>query len=108
VGAHYTLFNLVTNTEEPDIHVSQIKPFEYDPVYTNPVDVARADAGEYVVEAILAHSGDPRRRSFLDFLVRWKGYDESEDLWLPWKSIRLNSKLHEYLRANGMGRLVPK
>jgi hypothetical protein len=108
IGAHYTLFNLVSNKEEPDIHVTRLTPFYYDPAHVDPVDVARADANEYVIGAILAHSGDPKLKSSLDFLIRWEGYDESDDLWLPWKSVRLNSKVHDYLRANGMSRLIPK
>jgi hypothetical protein len=107
IGAMYILHNLVTNEEET-IHVSRLKPFEYDPMHTDPVAVARADANEYVIGAVLAHSGDPKRKSSLDFLIRWEGYDESEDLWLPWKTVRLNTKVHDYLRTNGMSKLIPK
>ena len=108
VGAAYTLFNLITNQEEPDIHVTRLKLFEYDPRHVNPIDIARADADEYVIGAVLAHAGDPKRKSSLDFLIRWEGYDEADDLWLPWQTVRLNSKVHDYLRANGMHRLIPK
>jgi len=107
IGAHYVLHNLVTNEEET-MHVHRLKPFEYDPAHTDPVAVARADANEYLIGAVLAHAGDPKRRTSLDFLIRWEGYDESEDLWLPWKAVRLNPKVHDYLRTHGMSRLIPK
>ncbi|CAI7834527.1 unnamed protein product, partial [Closterium sp. NIES-53] len=36
---------------------------------------------EYEVEAILAHRR--RRNGTLELLIRWKGYDPSEDRWVP-------------------------
>ena len=60
------------------------------------------------MEAILAYTGNPKRKSSMDFLVRWLGYDESEDLWLPWSALHNNSVLHTYLRQNGMESLIPK
>ena len=44
----------------------------------------------------------------MDFLVRWLGYDETEDLWLPWSALRNNTVLHQYLRDNNMEKLIPK
>ena len=44
----------------------------------------------------------------MKFRVRWLGYDETHDTWEPWDHLRHNAKLHEYLRANKMKRLIPK
>ena len=52
------------------------------------VDLAIADQHEFVVESILDHRGDPRRKSSLEFLVHWAGYSSEEDTWEPWKNVR--------------------
>ena len=44
----------------------------------------------------------------MDFLVRWLGYDENEDLWLPRSALRNNVALHTYLRDNEMEKLIRK
>jgi hypothetical protein len=112
VGSDYVLLDLVENKEKSNIHVSRLKQFEYDIATVNPVDIAVTDAGEHHVEAIVSHVwGDPqkKRKSSLDFEVKWTGYDDPGDNdFLPWSSLRLLPVLHEYLRANGMGRLIPK
>ena len=51
--------------------------------------LASHDKDEFIVEKVLWHRGDPRRRANLEFLIRWKGYDETEDT--DRKSTRLNS-----------------
>ncbi len=48
-----------------------------------PSDVALEDRGEFKVEFITRHVGDPKRKSEMDFLVRWEGYNTTHDLWLP-------------------------
>ena len=45
-----------------------------------PAPVAIDDETEYVVDRIVRHRGRPRH---YQYLVRWAGYDESEDMWLP-------------------------
>lgn len=40
-----------------------------------------AEGAEYEVKAILGHRLG--RRNKLELLVRWKGYDASEDSWEP-------------------------
>jgi hypothetical protein len=106
-GKTYTLLNLVNNKEEiVDIH--RLQPFRYDPHIHDPLAIAAKDYQEFGVERIIKHAGDIRRPSSLDFLVRWTGYDESEDLWLPWKELRTNVKLHDYLRDKGLTPLLKR
>jgi hypothetical protein len=52
VDSRYSLLNLITNKEK-EYHVSDIKPFLFNPLSTNPADVARKDYLEFFVEAIL-------------------------------------------------------
>ena len=106
-GAHYSLLNLVTNKIE-NHHISRIKQFEYDPLTTNPRDIANRDYQVWDVERILEHHGNIKRVSELDFLVKWSGLDDERNLWLPWKELRNNPALHSYLRENNLSKLIPK
>ena len=106
-GAEYIVHDLIQD-KNMKVHVSRLKNFDYEPQIDDPTAIAAKDYEEDEVESILAHQGDPRRKGSLDFLVRWTGFDESEDLWLPWSSLRDNVKLHQYLRVNGMAKLIPK
>ncbi len=106
-GPHYKLLDMVDNKVETH-HIKHLKPFCVD-ANVNPqaVTVARKDKEEFVVQAIIRHIGDPKRKTGMDFLVRWEGYDDSHNLWLPWNSLRNNSVLHEYLQSKGLRSLIP-
>ena len=106
-GAEYILHDLVKN-KNISIHVSRLKVFEYDPRRTDPLAIAARDNDEEEVESIINHSGNPKRKSDMDFQVRWAGFDASEDTWLPWSEVRNIPALHTYLRANNMVKLIPK
>lgn len=106
-GTRYSLQNLI-NGETRDVHVSRIRPFlSSDTSLDNMRAVAIRDHHEYVVEKILEHTGDPKRRSTLEFKVRWQGYSDEHDSWEPWKNLRLVDKLHDYLRENNLSKLIP-
>ena len=107
IGAEYIVHDLVQNKDIP-VHVTRMKVFEHDPKRTDPLAIAARDNEEFEIDFIVSHSGDPKRKSDMDFLVRWLGYDESEDLWLPWSQVRNVPALHTYLRENGMTKLIPK
>ena len=106
-GSEYKLHDLVQN-KDITVHISRLKPFEHDSHRHDPLAIAAKDYEEEPVEAILAHQGNPKRKTSMDFLVRWLGYDESEDLWLPWSALQNNAALHKYLKANNMEKLIPK
>ena len=108
-GTRYTLQNLI-NGETRDVHVSRIRPYlnTSDTSLENMRSIAVRDHHEFVVESILDHSGDPKKKSELSFKVRWKGYTEEHDSWEPWKNLRLVEQLHDYLRSHNMAKLIPK
>ena len=106
-GAEYMVYDLVNNKAIP-IHVSRLKDFVHDPKRTDPLTIAARDNDEDEVEAIIAHDGDPKKKSLMDFQVRWLGHDASEDSWLPWSEVRNIPALHTYLRTHNMAKLVPK
>jgi hypothetical protein len=75
---------------------------------TDPIEIARKDRGEFVIESILDHQGLPAVKTKMQFLVKWKGYDHEENTWEPWKELRNTEALHIYLRDNKLARLIPK
>ena len=107
VNATYKIRNLRTNRDE-EHHISALRPFLYDPAVTDPIDVAIRNEQEFVVQEIKDHRGSARNKTSMQFLVSWKDYGIEEDSWEPWTELRLNTKLHEYLRANNLSSLVPK
>jgi hypothetical protein len=55
----YTLLDLTTNKEKR-YYSTQMKPFLFNPLRTNPTDVSRL---EFFIETILQHTGDIKRLS---------------------------------------------
>jgi len=103
----YTVENLISHKSE-QVHVTDMRPFIYDSNIVDPATIARRDIiSETLIERILDHSGDVKRRSTLEFKVRWEGQPASNDLWLEYKELRDNEFLHVYLRENGMSHLIP-
>ncbi len=105
--SEYLLLDLITGKQKP-YHVSDLKPFVFDPLNVDPLGIARRDYLEFFIEKILAMSGDIKKVSTLDFHVKWLGYDDTFNLWLPWKDLHQTEILHSYLRRNKLGNIIPK
>lgn len=105
--SEYLLFDLVTGKEKP-YHVTDMKPFNFDPLLTNPLDIARRDYLEFFVEKILGMTGDIKKVNTLEFHIKWLGYDDTFNTYEPWKNLRDLAVLHEYLKDNNLPRLIPK
>ena len=107
-GSMYVMYDS-NSRKEIEAHISTLHPFHYQSEYIDPTDVARRDVlTSFVVECVLEHTGDKTKRSTLDFLVKFTGYGDEHNLWLPYSEMRDNIKCHEYLIANNMKNLVPK
>ena len=85
-----------------------MRPFNYDPLLINPLEIARKDYLESFIKKILEMAGDTKKCTTIDFLVKWVGYDDTYNLWLPYKEIRDTEILHSYLRENNLNKLIPK
>ncbi len=103
----YLLLNLVTKKEETK-SIFLLRPFYYNAARIKPEDVALQDyEDEFVVEKIISHEGNWNRKSLLTFTVKWVGYEVATPNQ-KWMDLRLNEKLHDYLRQQGHARLIPK
>ena len=110
-GPTYTLENLVTGKREM-AHVTRLRTFPYNEENINPIDIANRDAFATVVDQIISHSPEVAnykniKRSELTFQVRWRGLSEEYDRYLPYKELRNNPRLHEYLQARNMRSFIP-
>ena len=94
--SRYLLKDLIS-LKEKEYHVSDMKPFIFDPSTTNPTDIARRDHLEFFVDKVFRHRGDLKSKRDLEFHVKWLDYDESHDSWEPYSALRDTSQLHEYL-----------
>jgi transposase InsO family protein len=109
-GSTYTMRHVADNRIITR-HISQLELFIYDPDSVDPMEVAAKDLKEFVVEEILDHN--PKRhatknKKTLEFFVKWQGYGEEANEWVPWKNLTNNSICHAYCMANGMMSLVAK
>ena len=87
----YTIEDLV-NGKRITTHIYNLRPFNYDPERTRPVDIARQTAQDFFF-------GDRNRRSTMEFLVRWEDFTGA-DSREPYAGLRHAEKLHEYLRVH--------
>ncbi|GJP71623.1 hypothetical protein CLOP_g2439, partial [Closterium sp. NIES-67] len=88
-------------------HVQLLKPYR-DPntIFVGrqpppPTPVLVQNEPEYEVESVLAHRR--RRNGTVELLIRWKGYDPSEDSWVPESDMgNARRPLHNYLVKQGV------
>ena len=100
----YRLQHLNDSSKEEVLHVSRLA--RYDNSHGNPELVAQMDRGEDVIEVILEHTPpgpfQKGKRKGLDFRVRWEGYTEEHDTWIPYMEIRDCEALDKYLDKNNL------
>ena len=85
-GLAYRIKKSFTDQKVTIVHVSRLEIFRYDAV--DPVAVAAKDKREFIVEAIREHvpvHQPAKNEPTLEFFVKWKGYPESENSWVPWR-----------------------
>ena len=107
-GDKYRLTSLIDGKEE-EVHLKRLHPYHFSPLHITPRDAAMRDVLTlFEVEAVIDHSGSGRLRSEMDFLVKFQGYDEEHNLWLPYHELRDNRHLHTYLIQKRMRSLIPQ
>ena len=50
----------------------------------------------FIVEKILDHRGPVKKKTAMEFLVRWKDYGEEYDTWEPYKNVKSVEALDAY------------
>ena len=81
----------MTMKVHPVFHNSLLKPyietFQHEPNYTcPPPEIVEGEEGHYEIECILASQQTQNRKS-MQYLVKWKGYPDSENSWLLAKEL---------------------
>jgi hypothetical protein len=106
IGPQYKLRDLVSG-KLVTRHIKLLRTYRQSS--DSPLEIARRDRDFYLVEKIISHKGTPARKGNMTFRVRWLGYGpESDSMAASWQDLRTNFVLHEYLRAHGMGHIVPQ
>jgi hypothetical protein len=105
VGSAYSVQNLV-NHKMITTHITNLRPFFYDPRETDPMEVALQNEEEFFIETILAHRGDRTRRKTMEFKVHWKGESIDDATWEPYSNLRDTDQLLDYLRKNKLKTLI--
>jgi hypothetical protein len=105
----YSVKDLVTNKIE-QVNVSRLVPFYYDARYTDPRQIANTDVQYYDVRAVLSHTGNKNRPSYMTFQVEWEPVGDlpASITTEPWASMRDTEALHIYLRNAGMANIIPR
>ena len=83
-------------------NVSLIRPYQdastlRPPIPEPPPPEILDDELEYEVEKIL-DSRISRRK--LQYLVKWKGYNDSHNQWIPWYNLQADDLIDEYHRTH--------
>ena len=98
----------LVSKKESSYHITQLKAFNYDEMETDPAEIARAEAQEFIVEAVLNHSKGDKRGEY-DFQIKWLGFDEPKDItWQPWANVKDNEVLNRYLYDNKLRSMLTK
>ena len=95
----FSLLDLVTQ-KTLRFHVDRLRPFNKDEDFADPqaLEISSWDQEAFVVEAIVDHQGSPRAKTKMVFKVRWLGYEEFEDTWLPWREVKDLAALDLYIQ----------
>jgi hypothetical protein len=97
----YEVRDLVSDTIS-QVHISRMHALRVPPESTEAdiLQLAALDHDEYVVDSIADHRRIGTRKHNLEFLVRWLGYEPSEDTWEPYSTVKDLAALDQYLAAH--------
>ena len=88
--------------------MSQLKTFLFDPLHTDPTDVARGDYLEFLLEETVDVRGIILSYGALEYEVKWPNYSSESNTWEPWRILRKTDKLHNFLTSKNLRHLIPR
>jgi hypothetical protein len=116
-GNRYDLQSFIDN-KITSRHLTDLKLFFYDPANATMSleDIAIRDRiHEFPVEQVLEHRFKDTpddtartRSSSLEFLIKWRGFSEKWNSWEPFKNVRLNETVIDYLKDHKLKRFIPR
>lgn len=106
-GNTYKLKDLIISDTVIERHIRDLKPFRFNPLYTDPIDVIARERQEMFVEEIMSHNGDPDDKTNMTFRVRWLGFGPDRETYEPWGNLKSNTLLHKYLIDKNLQNLIP-
>jgi hypothetical protein len=118
-GNTYVLQNFVDGSVTKR-HLTDLKLFHHSEEETSLTlsDVALRDRiHEFPVDRVLAHRfkptaggsiSDKNKSSNLEVHIHWKGFSSRWDSWEPFKNVRLNDIVIDYMRTNKLRRFIPR
>jgi len=102
----YKIKNLATNVIK-EVHISRLRPYMVDNRMLQPDIVANKDYQYSNIEKIIKHKGNPKRKTGMSFLVKWSGFDSSNNTWEKYNTLKSNEELHKYLIIKKLKDLIP-
>jgi len=114
--ARYLIADFNDQERTTNAHVDRLKLFEL-PADIDPEDqdttlhnIAAKDLSEFVIDHIVVHRRVPPGTKLpskfssglhrYQFLVRWRGFDESEDTWEFYEDLKKSEAITKYLDAH--------
>ena len=97
----YEVMDLISN-KMYQVHISRMHALNLPPNIDRQeiLRIAGIDHSELVVEAIIDHRGNPRKKLEMEFRIRWKGYEPADDTWEPFATVKDLAALDEYSAAH--------
>ena len=62
---------------------------------------------EFIVQTVITHRGNEKKKSTLEFYIKWQGYSAEHNSWITWFDARYVDKVHMYLTSKGLRHLIP-
>ena len=87
-------------------HVQWLKAYKKGDYTPTARSVALKDKQKFDVEYVLAHYGNPKRKTAMQFEVKWVGYPTTT--LETWGNLCDNKALHDYLKKRNLQKLIPQ
>jgi putative transposase len=97
----YEVLDLISN-KVSQVHLSRLHALVLPPDATREdmLHLAGIDHDEFIVEAIVDHRGNPKKKKNMEFLIRWKGYEPADDTWEPYSTVKDLAALDDYSKEH--------